>query len=119
MLSLAKPNHFYQVRKFIWLLYPWVLPCLITPTSHVQVFLAQGLGQGLGLGLVWVPVATIHSHHFRKKRSLAVGIVLSGSAIGAVVFPISEPFYPFSIPPNLLTSFSVKVSSEALLLFPL
>jgi len=43
---------------------------------------------GLSLGLVWVPAVTIASHHFRKRRALAVGIVLSGSAVGAVIFPI-------------------------------
>jgi len=64
MLSLAKMNQFYQV------------------------FLSQGIGMGLSLGMFWVPAATIHSHHFRKRRALAVGIVLSGSAIGAVIFPI-------------------------------
>jgi len=64
MLSLAKKNEFYQV------------------------FLSQGVGLGLSLGMVWVPAVTIVSHHFQKRRALAIGIVLSGSAVGAVIFPI-------------------------------
>lgn len=45
---------------------------------------------GIGLGLTFVPAVSITSHHFAKRRSLATGIVLSGSSAGATVFPISE-----------------------------
>jgi len=64
MLSLAKKDQFYQI------------------------FLAQGLGMGLGLGLLFIPTLGITTHHFKKKRALAGGIALSGSAIGAIIFPI-------------------------------
>jgi len=64
MLSLAKENQYYQV------------------------FLSQGVGMGLGLGLTFIPAMAVTTHHFRKKRALAVGIALSGSGIGAIVFPI-------------------------------
>ncbi|KAJ7481014.1 MFS general substrate transporter [Mycena galericulata] len=64
MLSLSKPAHYYQV------------------------FLSQGVGMGLGAGLTFVPSVTITSHHFSKRRSLATGVVMSGSSAGATVFPI-------------------------------
>ncbi|KAJ6619169.1 major facilitator superfamily domain-containing protein [Mycena sp. CBHHK59/15] len=64
MLSLCKPEKFYQI------------------------FLAQGLGVGLGAGAVYVPSVAIVSHYFQKRRSLAMSIVASGSAFGAVIHPI-------------------------------
>ncbi|KAJ7152975.1 MFS general substrate transporter [Mycena filopes] len=64
MLSLAKPGQYYQI------------------------FLAQGVGMGIGLGLTFLPTLGIVVHHFRRKRGLASGIVLSGSSVGATVFPI-------------------------------
>jgi MFS family permease len=44
---------------------------------------------GLGLGLTFLPSVGITVHHFKRRRGLASGIVMSGSAIGATVFPIS------------------------------
>ncbi|KAJ7689733.1 major facilitator superfamily domain-containing protein [Mycena rosella] len=64
MLSLCKPEQFYQV------------------------FLAQGLGVGIGAGAVYVPSIAIVSHYFQKRRALAMSIVTAGSALGAVVHPI-------------------------------
>ncbi|KAJ7910759.1 major facilitator superfamily domain-containing protein [Mycena leptocephala] len=64
MLSLCKPQQFYQI------------------------FLAQGLGTGLGSGAMYVPSIAVISHYFRKRRALAMAIVASGSSLGAVVHPI-------------------------------
>ncbi|KAJ7274249.1 major facilitator superfamily domain-containing protein [Mycena rebaudengoi] len=64
MLSLAKPNQYYQV------------------------FLSQAVGMGIGLGLTFVPTVSINHHHFSRRRGLAAGIGLSGGAVGATVFPI-------------------------------
>ncbi|KAJ3509211.1 hypothetical protein NLJ89_g5344 [Agrocybe chaxingu] len=64
MLSLAEPHHYYQY------------------------VLSQGIGMGLGMGLMFLPSLTITSHYFRLKRSIAMGIVVAGSSIGGVVYPI-------------------------------
>ncbi|KAI0926615.1 hypothetical protein AcV7_005507 [Taiwanofungus camphoratus] len=64
MLSLTKANQYYQV------------------------FLAQAVGMGLGLGMTFLPSLSIVSHHFRRRRALAIGIVSSGSSVGGIVFPI-------------------------------
>ncbi|PPR07866.1 hypothetical protein CVT24_005603 [Panaeolus cyanescens] len=64
MLSLVKPHHYYQN------------------------LLAQGVGMGLGMGLMFLPSLTITSHYFRRKRSMAMGLVVAGSSIGGVVYPI-------------------------------
>lgn len=64
MLSLAKPHHYYQN------------------------FLSQGCGMGIGMGFMFLPCLTLTSHYFQRKRSLAMGIVVAGSSVGAVVHPI-------------------------------
>ncbi|KAK2464786.1 hypothetical protein APHAL10511_003204 [Amanita phalloides] len=64
MLSLAHEGHYYQV------------------------FLTQGLGMGLGTGCLFTPVNAIISLHFKKRRGLAYGIVLTGVSLGSMSFPI-------------------------------
>jgi MFS family permease len=53
MLSLAKPDHFYQA------------------------LLAQGFGMGIGSGMVFLPSISVLSHYFRRRRAVVMGIVLS------------------------------------------
>ncbi|KAJ7203681.1 MFS general substrate transporter [Mycena haematopus] len=65
MLSLCKEDKYYQ----IFLAYP-------------------GVGMGIGLGLTFLPTVSIVVHHFKRHRGLTSGIVLSGSSIGATLFPI-------------------------------
>lgn len=64
MLSLAKPQHYYQV------------------------FLPQAVGMGIGMGLVIVPAISLPSQYFRRRRSLVMGLVYAGSSLGGVIFPI-------------------------------
>jgi len=64
LLSLAKPHHWYQN------------------------FLAQGVGMGIGMGIVFLPCLSVSAHYFKRRRGLAMGIILSGSSVGAVVYPI-------------------------------
>lgn len=54
MLSLAKPHHYYQN------------------------FLAQACGMGIGMGLMFLPCLSLASHYFRRRRSLAMGVVIAG-----------------------------------------
>ncbi|KAF5347823.1 hypothetical protein D9757_014311 [Collybiopsis confluens] len=64
MLSLAVPHHYYQN------------------------FLAQGVGMGMGMGILFLPTLSVSAHYFKKKRGLVMGILLTGSSVGAVVYPI-------------------------------
>ncbi|KAJ7280356.1 major facilitator superfamily domain-containing protein [Mycena rebaudengoi] len=64
MLSFAQPNQFYQV------------------------FLAQGVGLGIGLGLTFLPALSVAAHHFSRRRGLAMGIMTCGASIGGIIFPI-------------------------------
>lgn len=60
----------------------------IKPHQYHQSFLAQGVGTGLGMGMLFLPSYTISSHYFRRRRSLAMGVVVSGASIGGCVYPI-------------------------------
>ncbi|KAJ6501019.1 MFS general substrate transporter [Mycena vitilis] len=64
LLSLAKPHHYYQN------------------------FLAQAIGMGIGMGIIFLPCLSIAAHYFKRRRAVAIGAVLSGSSIGAVIYPI-------------------------------
>ncbi|KAK0226617.1 MFS general substrate transporter [Armillaria fumosa] len=64
MLSLAKPHEFYQF------------------------LLAQGLGMGMGMGCMFLPALSIMSHYFRKRRAVAMGIVVASGSVGGVIYPI-------------------------------
>lgn len=64
MLSLAKPHQYYQI------------------------FLAQGVGMGIGMGLLFLPAISVTSHYFRRRRAAAMGVVLAGSSLGAVIYSI-------------------------------
>ncbi|KAG1724549.1 major facilitator superfamily domain-containing protein [Suillus lakei] len=64
MLSLAKPNQYYQI------------------------LLAQGLGLGIAIGLLYVPSLAVVSHYFQRKRTLVMTFATLGSSLGAIVHPI-------------------------------
>lgn len=54
-----------------------------------QLLLFQGFLTGIAAGMVYGPVASITSQWFEKRRSLALGIVATGSSIGGTVIPIA------------------------------
>ncbi|OAX33541.1 MFS general substrate transporter [Rhizopogon vinicolor AM-OR11-026] len=64
MLSLAKPNQYYQI------------------------FLAQGVCLGIASGLMNIPSIVVISQHFRRKRTLVMAFVVTGSSLGAIIHPI-------------------------------
>ncbi|KAG1837692.1 major facilitator superfamily domain-containing protein [Suillus subalutaceus] len=61
---------------------------LSKPDQYYQIFLAQGVGLGIASGLVYVPSIAVVSHYFRRRRTLAMTFVASGSSLGAVIHPI-------------------------------
>lgn len=64
MLSLAKPNGYYQI------------------------FLSQGIGSGVAAGLMHIPSVAVVSHHFKRRRAFAMGLVVAGSSMGSILNPI-------------------------------
>ncbi|KAF5360004.1 hypothetical protein D9758_007617 [Tetrapyrgos nigripes] len=61
---------------------------LVQPHHYYQNFLAQGVGSGIAFGMMFMPALSIPSHYFRKRRALAMGIVLSGGSVGSTIYPI-------------------------------
>ncbi|KAH8723947.1 major facilitator superfamily domain-containing protein [Phaeosphaeriaceae sp. PMI808] len=57
-------------------------------TTYWQVFLSQGICMGLGAGLLYVPSLAMVGVWFSRKRALALGMVMSGIAVGGVVYII-------------------------------
>lgn len=57
-------------------------------TKYWQLFLAQGICQGLGDGLMFCPTISLMATYFSTKRSLAISCAACGAATGGVVFPI-------------------------------
>ncbi|KAH8671412.1 major facilitator superfamily domain-containing protein [Xylariales sp. PMI_506] len=57
-------------------------------STYWQLFLAQGLCQGLGNGLIFAPTVAHVATYFSRRRSLAISTAASGAATGGVVFPL-------------------------------
>ncbi|KAH8108849.1 MFS general substrate transporter [Phellopilus nigrolimitatus] len=58
------------------------------PQKWYQLFLAQGIGLGIAIGSTYVPALGVVAHHFKRRRSLVMGVVASASSLGGVVHPI-------------------------------
>lgn len=56
-------------------------------TQYWQLFLAQGICNGIANGLQFCPTMSLISTYFAKNRSIAIGIAATGSATGGLVFP--------------------------------
>jgi predicted MFS family arabinose efflux permease len=56
-------------------------------TKYWQLFLSQGILQGIGCGLMFCPTLALLPTYFSKRRALALGLAVSGSATGGMVFP--------------------------------
>ncbi|KAL6690941.1 putative translation releasing factor RF-1 [Trichoderma pleuroticola] len=57
-------------------------------TTYWQLFLAQGICQGLGCGLVFAPTIANMSTYFSKKKILALSGAACGGGTGGVIFPL-------------------------------
>ncbi|KAK1218845.1 hypothetical protein PQX77_018461 [Marasmius sp. AFHP31] len=88
--KLFDEGHFHIVQVVGGLLFAFSLfmLSLAQPGKYYQIFLSQGLGMGIGLGLIFVPSVGIMVHHFKKRKGLASGVALSGASVGSIIFPI-------------------------------
>ncbi|TEY71489.1 hypothetical protein BOTCAL_0092g00230 [Botryotinia calthae] len=57
--------------------------------EYYQFFLAQGFLLGIGIASILLPAFTIAAQHFTTYRGLALGIVVSGSSLGGVMWSIA------------------------------
>lgn len=58
----------------------------LLPQKAALIFLSVGVISGLGHTLVYIPTWIAANTYYQKRRQLANGFVMSGSAIGTVVF---------------------------------
>jgi len=56
----------------------------MTSLTHTfwQAFLAQGVGIGISIGLLFLPALGIVTQYFMKRRGIATGVVVTGSSAG-------------------------------------
>ena len=57
-------------------------------SKYYQFFLSQSILGGLCIGVMFTPSIAIVRHYFHRRMGAAMGIVVAGSSIGGLVFPI-------------------------------
>ncbi|KXJ95003.1 major facilitator superfamily domain-containing protein [Microdochium bolleyi] len=57
-------------------------------TEYYQFLLAQGVCSAIGLSFLYSPAISTIATWFQKKRGLAMGVMVTGSSLGGVIFPI-------------------------------
>lgn len=58
-------------------------------TEYYQVLLAQGIGMGLGMGVLFGPCLACTSAYFKRYRGFAMCVCAGGGGFGGVIFPIA------------------------------
>ncbi|KAF1365819.1 MFS general substrate transporter [Lizonia empirigonia] len=56
--------------------------------EYWQVILTQGFAVGIGAGFLFVPCVAVVPQYFSTKLGTALGIAVSGSALGGIIYPI-------------------------------
>ncbi|XP_061915105.1 monocarboxylate transporter 9b [Entelurus aequoreus] len=59
------------------------------PSVHFLIF-SYGIVVGLGCGLVYAATLTITCQYFDKRRGLALGIVTTGTSVGAFIYATAQ-----------------------------
>ncbi|OJJ50115.1 hypothetical protein ASPZODRAFT_89959 [Penicilliopsis zonata CBS 506.65] len=74
------------------------LPCMLSVlsvmltslcTKYYQLMLAQAILGGIANGTVFAPSMACVGHYFHARRAAALGVTVSGSSLGGVLFPIA------------------------------
>lgn len=58
-------------------------------TEYYQFFLTQGFLLGVGISLMILPAFATIPQYFVARRGLALGLTVSGSSLGGVIWPIA------------------------------
>jgi MFS family permease len=87
--------------------------------TYWQIFLSQGVCMGLGAGLLYIPSLALVGVWFEKKRALAMGVVMSGIAVGGVIYIMMfDRLIPTAGFPWAIRSMGFITLAAALLSFP-
>ncbi|RYP49869.1 hypothetical protein DL768_004485 [Monosporascus sp. mg162] len=57
-------------------------------STYAQILLSQAVLSAIGASMVFYPAFNCVSTWFMKKRGMAIGLVVMGSSVGGVIFPI-------------------------------
>ena len=57
--------------------------------EYYQLMLAQGILGGFCCGMMFAPAMAAVGQYFQSRRALAMGIAVSGSSLGGVIYPIA------------------------------
>ena len=82
----------YSPRNVIWasgIIYSGALVLASFSQSLWQFILTQGCLLGIGTCLIYMPSVTVAPTWFSLHRGLAMGIILAGTGIGGVVWPLA------------------------------
>lgn len=82
----------YSPRMVIWvggLIYSLALFLASISQALWQFIITQGLLLGIGTCLTYMPSVTVAPTWFSLHRGLAMGIILSGTGVGGVVWPLA------------------------------
>ncbi|KAF2114255.1 major facilitator superfamily domain-containing protein [Lophiotrema nucula] len=71
------------------ILYVFAIMMVSLCKEYWQFMLAQGILIGICMGLLQFPTIAATLQFFDKKRGAAMGIVVCGSSIGGIIFPIA------------------------------
>ncbi|KAF1951709.1 MFS general substrate transporter [Byssothecium circinans] len=87
--------------------------------TYWQIFLSQGVCMGLGAGLLYIPSLALVGIWFERKRAVAMGVVMSGIAVGGVVYIIMfDRLTPTAGFPWAIRCMGFVALAAALLSFP-
>jgi len=56
--------------------------------EYWQFLICQGILTGFACGMIFCPMHAIVAHWFKKRRSLAVGLITAGASLGGTIIPI-------------------------------
>lgn len=88
MCALQSVGYFRQLLAFGSFLIVFGQMMLSLSDKYYQALLSQGVVMGVGTGCLFVPSIAIVPQWFSKRTGMAVGIAVSGSALGGVIYPI-------------------------------
>lgn len=87
LLDLGAFYHVMKIGCFLQCFFLFMLS-LAKPNGYYQIFLSQGIGSGVAIGLTNVPSIAVVSHHFQRRRAFVMGLVVAGASIGSILNPI-------------------------------
>jgi MFS family permease len=82
----------YSPRAVIWsggIIYAVALILASFSETLSQFILTQGLLLGIGTCMAYMPSVTVAPTWFSRHRGLAMGVILSGTGVGGVVWPLA------------------------------